>query len=70
MRIKSWFGVIKATNQRPTGAVKLQTNFQTGLNSLQLVVFRNPGAAVLFIGMRLVEERSFAFDGVIAYVGG
>ena len=30
-RIQSWFGVIKATNQRPTGAVKLQTNFQTGL---------------------------------------
>ncbi|MCL2624354.1 MAG: hypothetical protein FWD31_11890, partial [Planctomycetaceae bacterium] len=34
VRIKSWFGVIKATNQRPTGAEKLQTNFQTGLKSL------------------------------------
>jgi len=30
-RVQNGFGVIEATNQQPTGAEKLQTNFQTGI---------------------------------------
>ena len=37
MRVKSRFGVIKATKQRPTGAEKPQINFQTGLMRQQRV---------------------------------